>query len=565
MIVFYRNHPSIIFWSIANESHWTAHYDHAGQAMAALDPTRPITFNFFPWSWGDYHTEDEHICKIGSDHYPGPGGPSKYADYNRPISFGEFAHLNAYNRYELATDVALRDKWGIYLHGMWEDMYNSKGCAGGSIWAGIDDTFYWDFVKNDGSVEERTVGYGTWGPIDGWRRRKPEWWGMKKTYSPVRVSLSEFSGNKIILDVENRQDFSNLDRLIVKWQIGEETGTVSADAQPKQKVKLLIEPEEIPQAGAFLELAFDDPRGFNIDAFKFLLVEEKVVKSSDQSSQKYKLKKDDNDIIIKGKKRELTINAKTGLFQCREFTGPYLMILPLNGEGDTQMHGPTKYYEPFTGTCTEWKLESIETENKNGLHVITVRGSYKEAEGSFIYAFHSDGSITIEYNFLSSEEVSPRQIGIVFELPGTFELLSWKRNGYWSTYPDWHIARLEGTAIASEGVDATPVGPRTIPHHEWKLDRTAVGSNDFASTKHNIYRASLTDKTGYGLEVLGNADIHTRSWIEGESIRMLIANYSNGGSERFLRSHAMKDDIKLNPGDQVKGKIKLMINQMPAE
>jgi len=171
MIVLYRNHPSIIFWSMSNESIWTKEYAFAGQAMKMLDPTRPLTFNYYPWGWVGNRAEDEGICALGSDHYPSPTGPEKYASYHRPISFGEFVHLNAYNRFELATDVALRDIWGIYLHEMWENMYQSQGVAGGSIWAGIDDTFYWDYPLDDGSIEERTVGYGTWGPIDGWRRK----------------------------------------------------------------------------------------------------------------------------------------------------------------------------------------------------------------------------------------------------------------------------------------------------------------------------------------------------------------------------------------------------------
>jgi hypothetical protein len=327
----------------------------------------------------------------------------------------------------------------------------------------------------------------------------------------------------------------------------------------------MIEPKSIPKTGKFLELAFNDPRGFTVDSFKFPLEEENERTESAQSSWKYKLKYSGDDIVVKGKTQEYIISSKTGLFKTPAFTGPYLMLLPMNGNGDTQMHGPTKYYKPYTHTCSGWKLRNIETGKRDGIPVITVHGSYKEAEGHFIYTFNADGSFTIDYNFVTKEEVNPRQLGIVLELPMAYERLSWKRSGYWSTYPDWHIARLQGTATASEGVKTTPVGPRIKPNHEWRHDRTSIGSNDFSSTKHNIFQASLRNESGLGLQVTGNADIHTRSWIEGASIRLLVASYSNGGSERFLRSHAAKEDIKLKSGDEVTGKVNLMINQMTAE
>ncbi len=560
MIVLYRNHPSIIFWSIANESIWDNNYDFAGKAMAALDPSRPITFNYFPWGWVKNQQKDEEVCAIGSDHYPSPKGPGKYADYHRPISFGEFVHLNAYNRYELATDVALRDKWGIYLHDMWEDMYKAQGVAGGSIWAGIDDTFYWDFVNDDGSIEERTVGYGTWGPIDGWRRKKPEWWGMKKTYSPIRINEVETENGQIILNLENRQDFSNLSRLKIKWKFGEEYGLTSVSIGPKKSGQLIIEPKSSMSSGK-LEVIFEDPRGFIVDSFLLNVgIEIKHYDIPFLEKNTIKVQEDELFLSIISNEKEYKINKSTGLINCDVFKGPYLMILPMNNGGDTQMHGPTKYYEPYNPTCTEWKLEKIETAIIDGIRVVSVYGMYKEAGGSFLYKFNADGSITIDYDFECKEEINPRQMGLVFKLPKSYEILYWKRKGFWSTYPDWHIARLEGTAKASEGFEATPLGPRTRPEHEWRHDRTSIGSNDFASTKHNIFRVSLSDQSGKGMMVKSSGKLHSRSWIEGNKIRWLLANYSNGGSERFLRPHAAKDDIYLKPGDEVKGRVRLIMN-----
>jgi hypothetical protein len=85
---------------------------------------------------------------------------------------------------------------------MWDAIYASEGCLGQSIWAGIDDTFY--------IGDEQTVGYGTWGLIDGWRRLKPEYWNAEGLFSPVRIRTRIVwrcrTADQIAL--ENRQNFA---------------------------------------------------------------------------------------------------------------------------------------------------------------------------------------------------------------------------------------------------------------------------------------------------------------------------------------------------------------------
>jgi hypothetical protein len=188
---------------------------------------------------------------------------------------------------------------------------------------------------------------------------------------------------------------------------------------------------------------------------------------------------------------------------------------------------------------------------------VTVEGKYDGAEGSYTMTFQPGGDIAIAYDFTITKAVNPRQVGLVFSLPRECESFSWQRNGYWDVYPEDHIARLKGTVKASEGFEATSVGPRTKPNHPWRLDNLPYGNNDFCSTKHNVLSASLHDSKGNGLTVIGEGKQHVRCWRTDTASNILVADYSNGGSERFLRGMASKDDRPLKPGDKITGTVRL--------
>ena len=554
MLNAYRSHPSVIIWSLGNESVNFPDYKEAAEAIKEIDPTRPRNFS----QWGP--EADGGMLEIANHHYPGPQGPEMYRNYPRPVVFDEFCHINAYNRLELSADPGLRDMWGEMLDRMWTNMYHSTGVAGGAIWVGIDDTFF----LPDG----RTVGYGTWGTIDGWRREKPEYWGMKKAYSPVKIWMrdNDFDGTTVRLHVENRHLFTDLSECTFRWQTGKVCGEVRPALAPRSSGTVEITLPNEARGTDIIDLSVIGGRGFEIDSYRFRLRPESERRNKPRR-EKLSLKTSDTDVTVKSGDRVFTIDAATGSITAVHGNrrllagGPQLMILPLNGEGEgVQMTGRDQTFKPFTPVCADWKVTSVTSDQTKEGVTITVSGTYKEADGTFSYRFTPDGALTVGYDFVVLDSISPRQTGLVFTAPADFNTVSWKRDGYWNTYPSNHIGAINGTAVAFS--DTIPVsglaGPDKLPSWDWSSDQTANGSNMFRSTKRNIRHARLSIGEGPAIiNIESNGTQHFRPWVDGNLTHFLVADYTNGGHDTYLVSHASTDYRPLLPGSRLKGSVRL--------
>jgi beta-galactosidase len=549
MVNTFRSHPSVLIWSIGNESgFYKDYFSQSAALIKAIDPTRPRNFS-------QYGPDgDEGELEIANHHYPGAKGPEKYADSKRPITFDEYCHLNAYNRFELVTDPGIRDAWGLGFSWMWEKMYHSKGVLGGALWAAIDDSF----ILPDG----RAVGYGTWGPIDGWRRPKPEFWHVKKVYSPVRIKQS---GNRdqatgtLQLEIENRMHFTNLSECKFAWSAGDQQGTFAVNAIPGATTSVAVNVPEIEKIG----VEVTDSRGVIIDQYEFTVIPKLAVLKEVVKVKDSRYETDSEIRIIRGNTVMIIDKSAHCLKEIRHndqaviLGDALLMILPLNGKGNgTQMKGDQAVFAPFTATVKNRSVSRIEQLGSDNGFKIRVYDNSDEARGYSEY-FLSDEGLVISYQYEINISINPRQVGMVFTLPETYQQLDWDRIGQWNYYPDNEIGRLKGSAIARNGNPLSgPAGPIAKPKMSWNHDQNELGTNDFRSTKMNITRAALTDGTAK-LVVDSDGSQSVRCWLDQGVTNLLVADYSNMGAEGFFRSHAELIDKPLKPGDKVSGVVRL--------
>lgn len=85
---FNRHHPSVIAWSLANESPWTPTFTTSlNSVVKKIDSSRPFMFD---GGSGQTMRVDGGQLDIETAHYPGLRYDFEHAPQDHPISFGEF-------------------------------------------------------------------------------------------------------------------------------------------------------------------------------------------------------------------------------------------------------------------------------------------------------------------------------------------------------------------------------------------------------------------------------------------------------------------------------------------
>lgn len=209
-----------------------------------------------------------------------------------------------------------------------------------------------------------------------------------------------------------------------------------------------------------------------------------------------------------------------------------------------------------------WTASTVTAQMEGTSVLIRVRGDYPEYRGDYTIRTDGSGGITLGYRFeYSGPELVTREIGLLFDVPADLDILNWKHKTQWSYYPAGHIGRPEGSASAFRNALEWPKAVfGQAPPWPWELDSTAGGTNDFRSTKYNIYRALLTDGKGRGMGVESDGRQNIRAWFDQDRIKLLVTDFSNGGGENLLRMVQYASEQKtLRKGDIVSGNVHLRL------
>ena len=200
-----RNHPSIIMWSMGNESAFGCNFRSAAEAIRELDDTRLVHYE------GDFEAE---VTDVYSTMYTRLRGLKEIAEYqikgDKPHVMCEYGHAMG------------NGPGGLKAY---QDMYRKyKRLQGGFLWEWYDHGIYTE--EKDKKYYKYGGNYGDFPTngnfcIDGIlmpdRTPSPGMEEYKQIIAPVEITAVEGSMNKI--QIRNYYDFLNLDTATLYWEV----------------------------------------------------------------------------------------------------------------------------------------------------------------------------------------------------------------------------------------------------------------------------------------------------------------------------------------------------------
>lgn len=461
-----RNHPSIIFWSLGNESGAGDNFIATHNAARALDP-RPIHYE-------GATNAGRHLAGITDLHskmYPDLNYVQRFANNNagdQPFFMCEYDH-------------AMGNSVG-YLREYWDIIEKSRLGIGGCIWDWVDQGIY-NPQKLKQGIKQLTTGYDYPGPHQGnfvnngvitsEREWTPKLDIVKKVYQYVTFGFNNGKNSKSLI-VRNNYAFINLadftlDFEVLKNGVVVEKGNIELPplTAASRRVLPFTMTTNVPENGAddyhlnvYLRLKSDKPwakAGYVMAAEQFELAKRTALPALTPKTDApaLKLKKVGNLATISNSLVSMTFNTTTSQLVEWKYNDQ-----PVIAYGKGPVYDNFRWIEneaPYTSkpyNTLEWRYRIADSNNQDAVPTIkttdggrtyTVTATRQAlVPNTLTYTIHADGNVVLNVSLDPTQAQNKgqlRRLGISMGFDSRFALMDYTARGPRENYSD----RCEGS------------------------------------------------------------------------------------------------------------------------
>jgi beta-galactosidase len=502
-----KNHPSVILWSLGNESGYGPNHDAAAGWLRARDPSRPLHYEGGirrDWSGGQRVTDI--VCPM----YASVEDIETWAERSgdtRPLILCEYSHAMGNSNGGLSDYFAAFER--------------HRRLQGGFVWEWIDHGIrqtddrgrpYWAYGGDFGDVPN-DANFCADGLVWPDRIPHPAMQELKFLAQPIRVESVETASGRF--RIRNLHDFATLAGYRGTWELTENGAVRQRGKLPALRVApgdaLDVKLDLRPTSGGERLITFRffrrtaaawAPAGHEV-AWQQVALPARANRV--RTARGSRPREVGGSIVLEAQGVQATIARKTGLLaelsregRCALLGGPRLQLWRAPTDNDGLRLLPHRE----SGVLRQWlelgldrishRLESIDVlrDRVEVVHRASGRRDWDDAVHTQVYRLVG-ADLRVDNEVLVGPALRdlPR-VGVTLTLPAGLERLDWYGRGPWDNYVD----RKASAVIATfESTVTDQYVPYILPQEH--------------GHRSDVRRLSLTDETGFGLEVEGRPSI----------------------------------------------------------
>ncbi len=346
-----KNHPSVVIWSMGNESGYGPNFAAVSGWLHAYDPSRPVHYEGAQGEPTDPSTVDiigRFYPRLTTEPYAKPDDPLNV----RWDKFLEIAQRTNDNRPVLATEYAhaMGNAVGNFQD-YWDEIYSNPRMLGGFIWEWCEQGLRKTLpdgkqviaLGGDFGDMPNHGGFCIKGLVSGDRVPYPAYDEVKKVYQPVTITPENLVPGKVKLNLINRNSFLNLSNYMAQWSLTDSDGETLQSGSlpqiacpPSQHVELTIPVRRIrnPRPGQefWLRISFDartdslwSLAGFEVASEQFQLPAKTPQAPEPTSGSPLQLSTNNNLVRIEGQSFSTTFDQTQGTLVSLNYAGHELL------------------------------------------------------------------------------------------------------------------------------------------------------------------------------------------------------------------------------------------------